>query len=152
MLDCGAVPALLQLLSADVTDKLSMLHSIYALSNLSCVPDREEYFMRNGVLTAAALVAKSDDDALVEPSLTILYNLTVTNGEVFDDSEKLVTDIIHLAMLQASKDEAGAVSRYSHIFVRALCNLTRLVRLRARAAVFLDLRLHVGHVGGAPLA
>jgi hypothetical protein len=132
MLDCGAVPALLQLLSADVTDKLSMLHSIYALSNLSCVPDREEYFMRNGVLTAAALVAKSDDDALVEPSLTILYNLTVTNGEVFDDSEKLVTDIIHLAMLQASKDEAGAVSRYSHIFVRALCNLTRLVRLRAR--------------------
>ena len=133
MIDNGAIPALLHLLSADVEDKLTMLHSMYAICNLSCVPNTEEFMMQNGVLTAAAVVAKSDDQSLVEPALTILYNLTVTHGNVYDDSEKLVQDIIHLAMLISSREDFGdGVKRYSYIFARALCNLTRTVRLRAR--------------------
>ena len=90
--------------------------------------------MRNGVLKAATLLAKSDDDSLAEPAITVLYNLTVTNGEVFDDlSETLIQDIIHLAMLQENKEDQGeSVKRYAYLFSRALCNLTRLVRLRAR--------------------
>ena len=134
MLDDNAIPALLHLLSANVEDKVTMLHCIYALCNLSCVPGYEKFLMRHGVLKAATLIAKSDDDSLIEPAITILYNLTVTAGEVFDDlSEILVQDIIHLAMLQEHKEDQGeSVKRYAYIFARALCNLTRLVRLRAR--------------------
>ena len=82
--------------------------------------------MRNGVLKAATLLAKSDDDFGVEPAITVLYNLTVTNGEVFDDlSETLIQDIIHLAMLQENrnKDQGESVKRYAYLFSRALCNL-----------------------------